>query len=75
MNTHNICFYGELMKIILKLSSNTLFICFTVEEFAFGERLWSFTGKIRMGISILWGDKSSVLWSQIAFYGSADALL
>ena len=23
MSTHNICFYGELMKIILQLSSNT----------------------------------------------------
>ena len=29
MSTHNICFYGELMKIILQLSSNTLLICFT----------------------------------------------
>ena len=27
MNTHNICFYGELTKIILQLSSNTLLIC------------------------------------------------
>ena len=29
MSTHNICFYGELTKIILKLSSNTLLICST----------------------------------------------
>ena len=27
MSTHNICFYGELTKIMLQLSSNTLFIC------------------------------------------------
>ena len=27
--THTICFYGELTKIILQLSSNTLFICST----------------------------------------------
>ena len=30
MSTHNICFYGELTKIILQLSSNTLLICSTV---------------------------------------------
>ena len=33
---------------------------------------------IRMGINIakfvIWGGKLSVLWSQIAFYGSADML-
>ena len=29
MGTHNICFYGELTKIILQLSSNTHFICST----------------------------------------------
>ena len=29
MRTHNICFYGEIMKIIPKLSSNTLLICST----------------------------------------------
>ena len=29
MSTHNICFYGEPTKIIPKLSSNTLLICFT----------------------------------------------
>ena len=29
MSTHNICFYGELTKITLSLSSNTLLICFT----------------------------------------------
>ena len=28
MSTHNICFYGELMKIIIQLSSNTLLISF-----------------------------------------------
>ena len=27
MSTHNICFYGELTKIILQLSSDTLLIC------------------------------------------------
>ena len=27
MSTHNVCFYGELTKIILQLSSNTHFIC------------------------------------------------
>ena len=27
MSTHNICIYGELMKIILQLSSNTHLIC------------------------------------------------
>ena len=29
MSTHNICFYGEITKIIPKLSSNTLLICST----------------------------------------------
>ena len=29
MSTHNICFYGELTRIILELSSNTLLICST----------------------------------------------
>ena len=29
MSTHNICFYRELTKIILELSSNTLVICST----------------------------------------------
>ena len=29
MSTHNICFYGKLTKIIPKLSSNTLLICYT----------------------------------------------
>ena len=29
MSTHNMCFYGELTKIILQLSQNTLFICST----------------------------------------------
>ena len=27
MSTHNICFYGEISKIIPQLSSNTLLIC------------------------------------------------
>ena len=27
MSTHDICFYGEITKIIPKLSSNTLLIC------------------------------------------------
>ena len=30
MNTHNICFYGELTKIVLELSSNILLVCSTV---------------------------------------------
>ena len=30
MSTHNICFYGELTKIILQLSLSTHFICSTV---------------------------------------------
>ena len=30
MSNHNICFYGELTKIILQLSSNTLLICSSV---------------------------------------------
>ena len=29
MSMHNICFYGEIMKIIPKSSSNTLLICST----------------------------------------------
>ena len=29
MSTHNICFYGELTKLISELSSNTLLICST----------------------------------------------
>ena len=29
MSTHNICFYGEITKIISKLASNTLLICST----------------------------------------------
>ena len=29
MSTHNICFYGEITKIIPKLSSITLLICST----------------------------------------------
>ena len=32
MSTHNICFYGEITKIIPKLSSNTLLICSTEED-------------------------------------------
>ena len=30
MNTHNLCFYGELMKIIPQLSSNAHLICSSV---------------------------------------------
>ena len=29
MNTHNIRFYGEISKIVAKLSSSTLLICFS----------------------------------------------
>ena len=29
MSTHNVCFYGEIGKIIPKLSSSTLLICST----------------------------------------------
>ena len=33
MSTHNLCFYGEITKIILKLFSNTLLIfCSTAED-------------------------------------------
>ena len=32
MSTHNMCCYGELTKIILRLPSNALLICFTVIE-------------------------------------------
>ena len=35
MSTHNICFYGEIMKIIPKLSSNTLLICSTTGTLPF----------------------------------------
>ena len=31
MSTCNICFYGELTKIILQLSQNTLLICSTAD--------------------------------------------
>ena len=27
MSTHNVCFYGEITKIISKISSNTFLIC------------------------------------------------
>ena len=39
MSTHNICFYEELMKIILQLSSNTLPICSTGLDQAEFERI------------------------------------
>ena len=29
MSIHNVCFYGEITKIVPKLSSDTLLICFT----------------------------------------------
>ena len=32
MSTHNICFYGELMKIILYLKKNTHLICSTAKH-------------------------------------------
>ena len=32
MSTHDICFYGELQKIIFLSSPKTLFICFTVSS-------------------------------------------
>ena len=32
MSTHNICFHGEITKIIPKLSSNTLLICSTGKQ-------------------------------------------
>ena len=34
MSTHNLCFYGETMKIIIKLSSNTQHICSAALEWA-----------------------------------------
>ena len=41
MSTHNICFYGELTKIILQLSSNTgiLLICSTEIKVSYKGRL------------------------------------
>ena len=41
MSTHKICFYGELTKIILQLSSDTLLICSSVEVRSQGSWLWS----------------------------------
>ena len=46
MSSHNMCFYGELMKIILQLSSNTLLICSSVkynEAFYHNEFIVAFT--------------------------------
>ena len=34
MSTLNICFYGDISQIIPKLSSNTILICSTVNEFS-----------------------------------------
>ena len=42
MSTHNICFYGELKKIILQLSSNTLLIWLSVMH-----RTWQSASRIR----------------------------
>ena len=39
MSTHNICFYGELTKIIFQLSSNTLLLCST--DFLLAIRVFS----------------------------------
>ena len=33
MSTHNICFYGEIWKIVPKLSSNTHLICSSEIDF------------------------------------------
>ena len=44
MSTHSICFYGEIMKIIHKLSSNIL-ICFTVCASSFSNQSFSETDK------------------------------
>ena len=52
MSTHNICFYAELTKIILQLSSNNHFICSTEEpnvhgkSFFFEQFFSSFTNVI-----------------------------
>ena len=35
MSTHNICFYGELTKIILQLSSNTLLTSSVIDRIAY----------------------------------------
>ena len=44
MSTHNICFYGEIAKLIPKLSSDTLLICFAG---------WSYTSEDRLSYGIL----------------------
>ena len=69
MSTCNIFFYGEVTKIIPKLSSNTLHICSTE----------NMCKCIRLGITILkidiWGGKTlRVFCSKIAVYGSANVL-
>ena len=49
LSTHNISFYGEIMNIIPKLSSNTLLICFTAEG---GTRVWTETKTTNYGINM-----------------------
>ena len=34
MNTHNICFYGEISKVIPQLSPNTLLVCSSGPKFS-----------------------------------------
>ena len=48
MSTHNICFYGEIMKFITKLSPNTLLICSTVTCILLAEEQM-----LKMGIIVL----------------------
>ena len=60
MRTHNICFYGEISKIIPKLSSNTLLICSTGNDvsfisFALIELAEVYTQSYRSGFRMKWG--------------------
>ena len=47
MSTHNICFYGEIMKMIPKLFTNTLLICFT-------GLIWVYTVCADLSVQKLW---------------------
>ena len=62
MSTHNICFYGELTKINLQLSSNTLLICCTDPA----EIRWLEVNTVResfRALCILWS--GDLEWSDI----------
>ena len=61
MSTHNIRFYGELTKIILQLSSNTLLIC---SDSFYSSDVWPFVvvfdGKMKSLSAILNVDMSEL---------------